>query len=211
MKKIIIFFTIFYLSAFDLLPNEAIIQNNGSINKTIPKGETGYIIQNNMIIGKVVSMGGNKVKYLPFEKLKNEALATPKLYPKKGDKIIFGLYNKRGLIIAPNQQFYIKTKKEYPNIKWINSDNFAIYFETKPTIEDFRKFCNDYNVGIIIFILDKKYIVDSQSFTILEKAELTENYKYSKPFFATYNKFADSIFSFKPTNWINYYKSLLKD
>ena len=66
-----------------MLPNEAIIQNNGSINKTIPKGETGYIIQNSMIIGKVVSMGGNKVKYLPFEKLKNEALATPKLYPKK--------------------------------------------------------------------------------------------------------------------------------
>jgi len=45
----------------------------------------------------------------------------------------------------------------------------------------------------------------------IETAKLTENYKYSKPFFATYNKFADSIFSFKPTNWINYYKSLLKD
>ena len=151
MKKIIIFFAIFYLSAFDLLPNEVIIQNNGSINKTIPKGETGYIIQNSMIIGKVVSMGGNKVKYLPFEKLKNEALATPKVYPKKGDTIIFGLYNKRGLVIAPNQQLYIKTKKEYPNIKWINSDNFATYFETKPTIEDFRKFCNDINLTKIKF------------------------------------------------------------
>jgi hypothetical protein len=212
MKKVVIIMINFiYLFAFNFEYNKTEIINYNLINKNIPKGETGYIIQNSMIIGKVVSMGGNKVKYLPFEKLKNEALATPKVYPKKGDTIIFGLYNKRGLVIAPNQQLYIKTKKEYPNIKWINSDNFAPYFETKPTIEDFRKFCNDYNVGIIIFILDKKYIVDSQSFTILETVELTQNYKYSKPFFASYNKFADSIFSSEPTNWINYYKSLLKE
>ena len=210
-KLLIIMINLIYLFAFNFKNNEANILNHNLINKHIQKGKTGYIIQNSMIIGKVISIGGNKVKYLPFEKLKNEALATPKLYPKKGDKIIFGLYNKRGLIIAPNQQFYMKTKKEYPNIKWINSDSFATYFETKPTIENFRKFCNDYNIGIIIFMLDKKYILDSQSFTILETTQLTEKYKYSKPFFASYNKFADSMFSFKPTNWINYYKSLLKD
>jgi hypothetical protein len=161
------------------------------------------------MIAKAISLGERNIKYLPLVKLKNTALATPKVMPKKGDKIIFGLYNFRGLIIAPNQNLYISTKLKYPNINFISSDIFATYFTTKPTKQDFIEFCNDYNVGIIDFILDKEYIVDCNSFYILSKNN-SNTAKYNKPFFATYTKFTQGFFSSKPNNWINYYKEMLR-
>jgi hypothetical protein len=179
------------------------------VDKKIQKGLSGYVIHNNMIIAKALALGEGNIKYLPLVKLKNQALATPKIMPKKGDSIIFGLYNFRGLIIAPNQNIYLSTKIKYPNITFINSDIFATYFTTKPQKEDFFSFCRDYNVGIIDFILDKEYIVDCESFAILESHK-SKVAKYTKPFFATYSKFKVGFFSSKPNDWINYYKSMLK-
>ena len=196
-----------YLFAFEKIESKILYKN--FIDKNISKGLTGYVIQNNKIIAKVVSLGSKKVKYLPFKKLENKGLATPQLIVKRGDKIIFGLYNFRGLIIAPNQQQYLKIKNSYPNMEWINSDIFATYFENKPTKENFQQFCNTYNVGIIDFLLDKEYIVDCQSFTILQTKNIKKE-KYKKPFFCSYDKFPTSLFSTTIKNWIEYYKKLIK-
>jgi hypothetical protein len=180
-----------------------------TIDKNIQKGLSGYVIHNNMIIAKAMSLGNSNVKYLPFSALKNDALATPKIMPTKNDKIIFALYNKRGLIIAPNQDAYIKTQNRHKNIKWISSDLFANYFEDKPTKKDFQNFCRDIKVGVIDFILDKEYIVDCESMSILETNKIKPS-TYKKPLFCSYNKFNSSFFSSIPDNWISYYKSLIK-
>jgi hypothetical protein len=214
MKKLLLLLVFINLFAFNSNSINTQILNTDSkyaiINKNnIQNRLTGYVIHNNMIIAKAISMGNNKVKYLPFSALKNNALATPKIMPQKDDKIIFGLYNKRGLIIAPNQNSYIQAQKNHPSINWISSDLFASYFEGKPTKKDFQNFCSDIKVGIIDFILDKEYIVDCQSMSILETNQV-KSYDYNKPFFCSYNKFNNSFFSSIPNNWINYYKSLIK-
>ena len=212
MKKLLVFLATF-LFAFDSNPIYTSImsttKHHAIIDTKIKAGMTGYVIHNDMMIAKAMSLGKGNVKYLPLVKLKNEALATPKIMPKKDDTIIFGLYNFRGLIIAPNQEIYIKTKGKYPNINFVNSDIFASYFTTKPTKEDFHNFCRAFNVGIIDFILDKEYIVDCESFVVLNEKE-TKTAPYKQPFFANYNKFTDSFFSSTPSNWINYYKEMLK-
>ena len=182
-----------------------------TIDKKIPNGMTGFIIHNNMVIGKAISNGNYNVNYLSFLKLKNDALATPNITPKKGDTIIFGIYNKRWLLIAPNQESYLKTIKNNPNISFISSDIFATYFDTKPTQKDFIKFCKDFNIGIINFVLDKNYIVDANSFIILDKTNLKKEINYKKPFYTNYKKFKKSLFSFKPKIWINYYNNMLKN
>jgi hypothetical protein len=214
MKKLL--FLLVFVNLFAFSPNHIdtkilITDLHHAIvdNKNIQNGLTGYVIHNNMIIAKALSLGKSRVEYLPFGALKNNALAKPKIMPKKGDKIIFGLYNKRGLIIAPNQNEYIQAQNNYPNIKWINSDLFATYFESKPTKEDFRNFCSDVKVGIIDFILDKEYIVDCQSMTILQTTKIKSS-TYTKPFFCSYDKFKGGIFSSIPNNWIRYYKSLIR-
>jgi len=214
MKKILLFiFSIIYIFAFDSNSISTTIllstKHHAIVDKKLTPGMTGYVIHNNMMIAKAISLGKGNVKYLPLVKLKNTALATPAIMPQKGDKIIFGLYNFRGLIIAPNKSAYQKTKDKYPNMTFINSDIFATYFDTKPTHEDFQNFCKDFNVGIIDFILDKEYIVDCESFVILDEKNTTK-IKYKKPFFSSYKEFTKSFFSYTPDDWIAYYKSLLK-
>ena len=214
MRKILILLvTILYSFAFDSNSiNTTIIttsKHHAIVDKKIKAGMTGYVIHDNMMIAKAVALGKGNVKYLPLVKLKNTALATPQIMPQKGDKIIFGLYNFRGLIIAPNKSIYQATKEKYPNITFLNSDIFATYFENKPTTEDFQNFCKDFNVGIIDFILDKEYIVDCESFVILDEKDTT-NVKYTKPFFSSYKEFSKSFFSSIPSDWGSYYKSLIK-
>ena len=213
MRKIILLLFALFLYGFNYSKIETNIVTTSKyhaiIDKQIKAGITGYVIHNNMVIAKAISNGKLNVSYLPFIKLKNSALATPKLTPQKGDKIIFGLYNHRWLLIAPNQKIYLNTIKNYPNVTFINSDIFANYFESKPEKKDFQKFCKDFNVGIIDFILDNEYIVDCESFVVLDKKNTT-NQKYTKPFFTNYEKFNTSLFSSIPENWINYYKTLFK-
>ena len=212
MKKLLVFLATF-LFAFDSNSIYTSImtttKHHAIIDTKVQAGMTGYVMHNNMMIAKALSLGNGNVKYLPLVKLKNEALATPKIMPQKDDTIVFGLYNFRGLLIAPNQKTYIKTKEKYPNISFVNSDIFASYFTTKPTQEDFQQFCRDFNVGIVDFILDKEYIIDCESFVVLNEKEI-KTAPYKQPFFANYTKFTDSLFSIKPSNWINYYKEMLK-
>jgi len=214
MKKILLF-AFFVISLFGFNSNQIVTtiissnDKNATLNQNIQIGMTGYVIHNDMMIAKAVSIGNSHIKYLPLVKLKNNATATPKIFPQVGDNVIFGLYNFRGLIIAPNQQQYSKIKNKYPNINFINPDIFATYFYTKPTKEDFQKFCRDFNVGIIDFVLDKEYIVDCESFYVLDSNN-TQPQKYIKPFYTTYVKLSNSLFSTKQSNWVKYYKSLLK-
>jgi len=213
MKKYFLILVFINLFAFNPNPiNTEIIATNNKfavIDKDIQKGKTGYVIHNNSVIAKAISLGDRKVKYLPFYALKNSALATPKIMPKKYDNIIFGLYNKRALLIAPNQNEYIKTLQKHPNIEFISSDIFANYVNTAPTIKNFQNFCNDFKIGIIDFLLDKEYIVDCQSMYVLNTYKIKPK-KYKKAFFTNYDKLKNGFFDSKPNNWIKYYKSILK-
>ena len=192
-KFLLLLVTILYSFAFDSNSiNTTILttsKHHAIVDKKIKAGMSGYVIHKNMMIAKAISLGKGNVKYLPLVKLKNRALATPAIMPKKGDKIIFGLYNFRGLIIAPNKSTYQSIQQKYPNITFLNSDIFATYFETKPTHKDFQKFCRDFNVGIVDFVLDKEYIVDCESFFILDEKNTTKT-KYTKPFFSSYKEFS---------------------
>ena len=213
MKKIIMLILITFSFGFNFEKQDTTIisttKQTATINKNIEKGLTGYVIHNNMMIAKAISLGNNNVKYQPLTSLKNPALATPKILPQKNDHIIFGLYNFRGLIIAPNQTSYLKIKDKYPNVNFISSDIFANYFDNVPEKKDFQRFCTNFNIGFIDFILDKEYIIDCNSFVILDKKEI-QPIKYTKPFFTNYDKFNKSMFSDIPDNWINYYKAMLK-
>jgi len=178
-------------------------------SRNIEKGLTGYVIHNDKVIAIALSLGKGNIKYIPFTTLKNDAVATPIIMPKANDNIIFGLYNKRGLIIAPNQKVYIETMQKHPNIKYISSDLFATYVNTKPTIKTFQNFCKDTKIGVLDFVLDKEYIVDCQSMYILAKYNIIAH-KYRNAFFSSYKKLKNGFFESNPDNWIKYYKSMLK-
>ncbi|WP_457561709.1 plasminogen-binding N-terminal domain-containing protein [Caminibacter pacificus] len=208
MRIIFVLFLAIFAFAFDV---KILSVNNdyAKIDSYIKKGISGDVIctydKTPIICAKAVAFG-NIVKFYNYTELKNDAFALPQVSPKPGDKIILGKNYRRILIIVPNQNAYIKTAQLYKGNTIISPDIFAPFIDEMPTREDFEKFCNDMNIGRIIFVLDKIYEVDSFSFYAIKKRDIDFKAKYDKAFFVTFP-------SFKITgkNIEQYYKSLIKE
>ncbi|WP_168175704.1 plasminogen-binding N-terminal domain-containing protein [Nautilia sp. PV-1] len=179
-----------------------------TLDKYVKKGVSGVVLcpynGKNIICARAVCYG-KKAKLLVYKELKNDAFALPVVLPKKGDKILLAKDYDRILIIAPNQLEYLKMKEKYKNATVISSDNFAAFLEGIPSRENFINFAKKLNIGRIIFVLDKIYEVDANSFYAVKKYG-SINAKYKEIFFTTYPKF-----DIKGKNIIAYYKSLIKE
>ncbi len=208
MRLFVIFLSLLSaLFAFDVKILK-VDKNYAKIDSYIKKGISGYVIcnyENEPIICARAVAYGNIVKFYNYEELKNPAFALPKVYPTPGDKIILGKNYDRILIIAPNQEAYIKTAQMYKNFTIISPDVFAPFIDDMPERSDFRKFARDFNIGRIIFVLDKIYEVDSFSFYAVKTKKIDFHAKYKKAFFASYPKF-----DITDKNIEEYYKSLIK-
>ena len=157
------------------------------------------------------------VNFSEFNGLVQNALPSLKENPKVGDKIIFNSFYNKGLVIAPNAKTYSKVIKQYSNKSWIHPDIFATYLNSErnpsPTKENFTKFCNAYSIGLVYFILDEEYIVDCNSFKVIDtKAIELEDKNEIKPFYSRLGELKANFFSFKDEvkNYKEYYKDLLK-
>ena len=182
--------------------------NNVTLDKYVKKGVSGVVLcpfeDKTIICAKAVAFG-KKAKLKIYDNLKNDAFALPVLTPKRSDKIIFAKNYNRILIIAPNQEEYIKIKNKYKNATVISSDNFAAMIDDLPKRGDFINFAKKLDIGRIIFILDKIYEVDAYSFYVIKKYNQM-NVKYNKIFFTTY-----PAFDLKDKNIVGYYKKLIKE
>ncbi len=205
--------TIFIL-LFAIFANAAYLANivsvNGlevKLNKNIKKGMSGIVLcpyqKQDIICARALSFGNN-AKLFPYSNLKNDAFALPLVYPKKGDKIIFGKDYSRIVIIAPNQVEYLKLKNKFKNFTIIPVDVFAAFLKDKPTKKIFINFANKMDIGLYIFALDKLYFVDSHSFYVIVKEKFMKYKKFNLPFYCSYK------FNLNMKNPINYYKKMLK-
>jgi hypothetical protein len=201
------------------------IQNDEIVvDKYVKKGVSGIVLcpyENKEIICARAVMFGTKGKLSVYDNLENDSFALPIVTPKIGNKIILAKDYNRVMIIAPNQDSYIKTKNLFKNKIFISPDIFATFLDEIPTKEDFVNFAKKLDIGLYIFVLDKIYLVDAYSFYAVKEYPLKENYnKYNKPFFVTYNRFKvnSSVFSkvknlFKSgvNSFNEYYKSMIKE
>jgi len=206
MRWILSFLIFLSLNAYEVkildVNNDFVI-----INKYVKKGVSGVVIcpyeDKKIVCAKAISFG-KKAKLKIYDNLKNEAFALPLVYPKKGDTIIFAKDYNRILIIAPNQVEYLKVKEKYKNSIIISPDIFAPFVDEIPTKKEFINFAKEMDIGRYIFVLDKIYEVDANSFYIIKKYGKS-NAKYKEIFFTNYKK--EDI----KENLISYYKKLLKE
>lgn len=206
MRWILSFLIFLSLNAYEVkildVNNDFVI-----INKYVKKGVSGVVIcpyeDKKIVCAKAISFG-KKAKLEIYDNLKNEAFALPLVYPKKGDTIIFAKDYNRILIIAPNQVEYLKVKEKYKNSIIISPDIFASFVDEIPTKKEFINFAKEMDIGRYIFVLDKIYEVDANSFYIIKKYGKS-NAKYKEIFFTNYKK--EDI----KENLISYYKKLLKE
>jgi len=180
-----------------------------TLKSDIQKGKTGIVLcpyeGKNIICASCVSLGKNKAKLEIYDNLKNRAFALPVVYPKVNNEVIFGKNYNRIMIIAPNQITYLKLKEKFKNLTIVPVDTFAAFLDDLPEKKDFLDFAKKMDIGLYIFALDKLYIVDSNSFYVINKEDLKlDNKKFKLPFYSSYN------FDIEEKNIISYYKKMLK-
>ena len=206
MKWILFFLLFLSLNAYEV---KILDVNNdiATIDKYVKKGVSGVVVCNyedkEIICARAISFG-KKVKLKIYDNLKNEAFTLPIIHPKKGDKIILAKDYNRILVISPNQLEYLKVKEKYKNNIIISSDIFGAFVDDIPTKKEFINFAKETNIGRYVFVLDKIYEVDANSFYVLKKYGKT-NAKYKEVFFTNYKK--EGI----KENLLSYYKTLLKE
>jgi len=188
-----------------------IVSVNGlqvKLNKSIQKGVSGIVLcpyqKEDIICARALAFG-NYAKLLPYASLENSAFALPLVYPKKGDKIIFGKNYSRIMIIAPNQTDYLRLKNKFKKFTIIPVDVFAAFLNDLPTRRDFINFAKKMNIGLYIFAFnDKIYFVDAYSFYVIAQESFQLNNKFKLPFYSSYN------FDISKKNIEKYYEKMLK-
>jgi hypothetical protein len=219
MRIIFILFLVFsYLISYEARI-ESVENSSVLLNKSFKNGMSGIVLcpyEDREIICARIIVFENKGELKVYDDLENSAFALPVVFPKKGDRVILGKDYNRVMIIAPNQDSYLKVKSMFKNKTFISPDIFATFLDKTPTKKDFINFAKELNIGLYIFVLDKIYLVDAYSFYAIKSLELKKHYKFEKPFFNTYaislkGGFFSKLFQSKISNYIAYYKKMIKE
>ena len=158
-----------------------------------------------------------KIKFSDFGYLKQNALPSYNITPKKGDKVILNyLYNK-ALAITPNHQTLKYIEDKYPSIEWVHPDILAIGLvnegDFSPTIESFQEVCKSNTFALLFFaVKESGYFVDCNSFKIIHSTKIQSSHEKITPFYSRIDIEDGSFLNFgtnKVKNYDKFYKKLL--
>lgn len=160
-----------------------------------------------------------KLEFKVFDSLEQKALPLPNILPEVNDEVILNFLYNRALIIAPNESIYNEIEQSFPQIYFTHIDIFGAQLIRdsvgSPKRSDFRKFCSNNAVGILIFALDQKAVfVDCQDFNILAENSISKATKIQTPFYSRVGSYKNKFLGFLTsdqdiTNFYGYYKALL--
>ncbi len=159
-----------------------------------------------------------KIRFVPFNDLKQPVLPIPKILPQEGDVVILNYMYNHALAITPNYQTYKNIENKYSDINWLHSDLFAakLFADSNPTPnkQAFQKMCKDYSFSLLYFAIGNNgYFVDCNSFKTLYKESIENSGKTMLPFYSRVKNIKASWLSFgksKIDNYNKYYKNLLR-
>jgi hypothetical protein len=203
--------------------NTALVKNFSDVNI----GSSGVIVHrfnknHSSIVAKIIvvqKIGKTmKVRFLPFNDLKQAVLPVPKILPQDGDIAILNYMYNHSLIIAPNYQTYKNIENIHSDIRWLHPDLFAakLFADNNPSPgkQAFQKMCKEYSFSLLYFAIGNSgYFVDCNSFKILSKEPIKNSGEVMLPFYSRVKDIKASWLSFgksKIDNYNTYYKSLLR-
>ena len=152
-----------------------------------------------------------KLKFSVFADLEQDALPLPNVVPQKGNEVVLNFLYDRGLVIAPDEQTYNELVFSFPEIYFTHIDMLGAQLirssSLAPKRSDFRKFCADNAVGILIFALeDKAKIVDCQDFSELYELTISKPSSIQVPFYSRIGGYKSNFFDFNSQEVGNYYR-----
>ncbi|MBZ7968635.1 plasminogen-binding N-terminal domain-containing protein [Campylobacter molothri] len=158
-----------------------------------------------------------KLEFSVFSDLKQKALPLPNVLPQIGDEVILNFLYDRGMIIAPDEKTYNDLASDFSQIYFTHIDIFGAQLIRSSTVapkrSDFRKFCADNAVGILIFALeDKAKIIDCQNFNELYEIPIKKASSVQIPFYSRVDGYRTNFFDFnaqKINDYYQYYNALI--
>ncbi len=160
------------------------------------------------------------LKLLPFLDLKQNAIPTSNRKAISGDIAIINYMYASSLVIAPSRDAFIATREKFQDNNFLHADLFAsklkIIGEPLPSKKTIQDYAISQNLGTIFFVIDSiVYIVDTKTFTILQKDTISYNFVETTqiPFYTRVEKIEKNLFSsltdFK--GWLSFINSFLGD
>lgn len=226
MKKIILFLFIslsLYALKLSRIESELIkIEPNfGYIkdDEDILIGASGVVVQKlanfESIVARVSVIerkdGLLKLGFKVFSSLKQRAMPTPILLPKKGDKVVINHLYDRALIIAPNKKSYEALKEELKETKIISSDLLAAFlisnYSKVVSRKLLRSFCGQSATGLIALALkEEAFLYDCQDLKKLSSFKLKARGEVQRPFYTNIKQTRGSLLElFDDENMRDYY------
>lgn len=190
-----------------------------------PMGSSGIVIhhfdkKHATIVAGAELIAKNRIKFKVFDALRQDALPTPNIKPQISDEVVLNYLYDRAIAIAPNFRVYQEIVKSHQNIEWMHPDLFAaelsIDKNPAPKKEDFKKFCEDYSVGLLYFaIKEKGYFVDCYSFKKIASENIKVKEKnFNLPFYSRIKNIETNPLDFfsnsEIKNYNSYYQNLLE-
>jgi hypothetical protein len=212
--KVVLFFLI---AVFVANAKEPIISQVTSIQPQIkmvpnPKAKPGmeaFVIHDfddshSSIVGQcTVAKSPDTLECKPFERLEQDSLSQMDRVISFGDKVVIGLLLDEGMVIAPNQESFMRAQKLLQDYHLLHIDMFANLLYAKdepmPTREGFSTFCEQNFVGSLFFVFaDKIQHVDCLTFTPLGHYPFERNTKeFTSPFFHRISTIERSWYDFR--------------
>jgi hypothetical protein len=187
-----------------------------------PKGKTGLILreykEHQVILGYAKVVDSTTLNFQKYTNLQQDSFPTFDLSVEAGDRVVFGLYDSRVMLITPTRASYTELAEKYHDKELIHPDILAAYLLStggyNPKEKHLNHICQHYSVGLINFAIeDKLYEVDCLSLDVLnsEDIEKIDTKDQVLPFFHRIKEFKKGFWNFETplTDYNSYYKKLL--
>ncbi len=169
---------------------------------------------NSIIISSayVVSSNANSsvVKFIPFLDLNQNAIPTSNRVVANDDIFTLNYMYDQSLLIAPNIDTFRTVRGKFTYNNFVHSDIFGAYLKSEfrplPSRKMIQEFALSQNMGTIFIVIKSDlYVLDSRTFTILNKQKIANiSSKTQMPFYTRIENIESNLFTADIWSWLNF-------
>ena len=135
--------------------------------------EHSAIIANAVATGYDEDSGVLSVGFSEYSALRQDSLPKGNWQPRSGDEVILAFAYRRGVLVAPTREIYLKLTGQIKTVDWMHPDTLATYLSYQghptPLKSDFAGFCSVATTGLLFMYLeDSLFTLDCQSLGVLQ-------------------------------------------
>ena len=151
------------------------------------------------------------IKFIPFLDLKQNALPTTKRKVSENDVFILNYMYNQSLVITPNINSFRYVRGKFPSHNFMHSDVFAAHLKSNyrplPSQKIIQDFAISESLGTIFLVIKNDlYIIDTRTFTILNKQKIANVSSESQmPFYTRVENIESSILT---QDYMDYFNSI---